>query len=109
METNREFFQNTFKISIDKKLLIELTFNSIEKGVIVRECVPFDYGPSRKFRDKSKRFHFLILNGPNGRHNLSILPTQIIKMKILNVHFDPARYVKWRPKWFVKRDWGVYS
>jgi hypothetical protein len=95
--------------AINDKLIVELTFNSIEKGIITRKCISFDYGPSRRFKDKSNRYHFLVLDGPEGRHNLSILPIQIIKIKLTNIHFDPAKYIKWKPKWFLKRNWGVYS
>jgi hypothetical protein len=95
--------------SINEKLILELTFNSIEKGLLKRKCIPFDFGPSRRFRDKSQRYHFLVLDGPEGRHNLSILPMQIVKIELTQIHFDPINYVKWKPKWFINRNWGVYS
>jgi hypothetical protein len=101
---SREFLK-----SINEKLIIKLTFNSVEKGVLVRRCIPFDLGPSRRFRDKSQRYHFLVLDGPQGRHNLSILPMQIVNIELTNVHFEPSKYIKWKPKWFIKRNWGVYS
>tara|TARA_R110001606_G_C15152800_1_gene625990 strand:+ start:408 stop:716 length:309 start_codon:yes stop_codon:yes gene_type:complete len=95
--------------SINDKLIVMLTFNSVEKGVLTRRCIPFDLGPSRRFRDKSQRYHFLVLDGPEGRHNLSILPMQIVKIELTNIHFEPSKYIKWKPKWFIKRNWGVYS
>jgi hypothetical protein len=95
--------------SINEKLIIELTFKSIEKGIIKRKCIPFDFGPSRRYRDKSQRYHFLVLNGPEGRHNLSVLPMQIVKIELTDLNFNPSKYIKWKPKWFLKRNWGVYS
>ncbi|MEO9571087.1 MAG: hypothetical protein ABJH82_09620 [Polaribacter sp.] len=98
-----------FKEAINSKLVVNMTFNSVKKGVLTRRCVPFDYGPSRRFRDKSQRYHFLVLDGPEGRHNLSILPIQIVKIELTDVHFEPSKFIKWKPKWFIKRNWGVYS
>lgn len=101
--------KSNFIEAINNRVVVELTFNSFQKGIITRKCIPFDYGPSRRFRDKSQRYHFLVLDGPEGRHNLSILPMQVIQMKLTEIHFDPSNYIKWKPKWFLKRDWGVYS
>jgi hypothetical protein len=102
-------YKKLFFKSINEKLIVKLTFNSVEKGVLTRKCIPFDFGPSRKFRDKSQRYHFLVLDGPEGRHNLSILPMQIIKIELTDIYFEPSKYIKWKPKWFFKRNWGVYS
>ena len=97
-----------FLKSINDNLIIKVTFKS-KNGIIKRKCIPFDFGPSKRFRDKSQRYHFLVLDGPKGRHNLSILPMQILKIELTELHFNPANYIKWKPKWFIKRDWGVYS
>ncbi|APZ46451.1 hypothetical protein BW723_09145 [Polaribacter reichenbachii] len=101
--------RNLFIRSINEKLIIKLTFNSIEKGILTRNCIPFDFGPSRRFRDKSQRYHFLVLDGASGRHNLSILPIQIVKIELTEKHFSPSDFIKWKPNWFIKRNWGVYS
>lgn len=101
--------ESLFIQSINQKLIIQLTFKLVGKGILKRKCIPFDFGPSRRFRDKSQRYHFLVLDGPEGRHNLSILPMQIVKIELTKKHFNPANYIKWKPKWFVKRNWGVYS
>jgi hypothetical protein len=101
--------ERIFMKSIEEKLIVKLTFNSVEKGILTRNCIPFDLGPSRRFRDKSQRYHFLVLNGPEGRHNLSVLPMQIVKIELTDLNFNPSKYIKWKPKWFLKRNWGVYS
>ena len=101
--------ERIFITSINKKLVVKLIFKSVDKGILTRKCIPFDLGPSKRFRDKSQRYHFLVLDGPKGKHNLSILPMQILKIELTELHFNPANYIKWKPKWFIKRDWGVYS
>ncbi|MFK8058463.1 MAG: hypothetical protein AB8B78_00055 [Polaribacter sp.] len=98
-----------FLKSINDKLIINVTFKTIKGVVSKRRCIPFDFGPSRRFRDRSQRYHFLVLEGPSGRHLLPLLPMQILKIELTERHFNPANYVKWKPKWFIKRNWGVYS
>lgn len=95
--------------AIHSKNLVLINVDSKEKGNITRTCVPFDFGPSRKYRDGIDRFHFYDLDSPDGRHNLSILQEQLITIDILDKHFEPGDYVTWAPDWFVTRDWGAYS
>ena len=95
--------------AINNKKIVKLTFASKEKGTISRKCIPFDYGPSRKFKDGQNRYHFYDLDSPDGSHNLSVIPSQISDIKILDENFDPKEYIKWKPNWFVKRDWSIYS
>ena len=99
----------TFLHAITNKTVIELIFNSKEKGVITRKCIPYDFGPSSK--SSKIKYHFHNLNSPKGPHPLPVLPEQIIEIKLLNESFDPANYVTWKPpyNWFIKRDWGIYS
>ncbi len=101
---NQNFVQ-----AINEIKLVKVVFDSYEKGRITRVCVPFDYGPSRRYKDEKNRYHFYDLDSPSSNHNLSILPEQLINIEILNESFTPADYVKWTPKWFLKRDWGLYS
>ncbi len=98
-----------FFTAIHGKKEVKITFDSKEKGIIKRKCVPFDYGPSRKYNDVRDRCHFYDLDSPEGNHNLSILPEQLIAIELLNETFEPSDYVTWRPNWIVKRDWGKYS
>jgi hypothetical protein len=100
--------QNMIK-AIHEKKIVQLTFNSDEKGKITRLCIPFDIGPSNKFKDGLERFHFLDIDSPAGSHNLSILPITIISLELTSDNFDPSHYVKWTPNWFLKRNWGKYS
>jgi hypothetical protein len=95
--------------SIHEKRIINLTFNSQEKGTITRKCVSFDYGPSKRYKDDQDRYHLYDLDSPEGKHNLSILPSQIVILELSDELFEPGDYVKWTPAWIVSRDWGVYS
>ncbi len=83
---------------------------SNEKGIIERQCVPFDYGPGARIKDGLDRYHFYDLDSPDGKHNLSILPSQLIEITLSGKTFEPHDYVTWKPiKWIIKRDWGIYS
>ena len=102
-----------FLRAIDNKLKVKVTFNAKEedKGQVIRVCIPFDFGPSQKTDaiNKSEKYHLLDLDSPELPHNLPLDPYQIIHLEVLNEAFDPADYVKWKPKWIYKRNWGIYS
>ena len=98
-----------FISSIHDIKLVKIQCDSKEKGIIERICVPFDHGPSRKYKDGLDRFHFYDLDSPDGKHNLSILPEQLIAIEVQNTVFEPGNYISWTPNWFVKRDWGKFS
>lgn len=98
-----------FLKAINEKIIVKIVFRSKEKGTIVRECIPFDFGPSRRSKDKSDRYHFYDLDSPDGNHTLSIMPDQLVSLELTETNFDPANYVNWTPNWFVQRDWGRYS
>lgn len=98
-----------FLSSIHGKFVVQVCFNSIEKGKITRKCIPYDFGPSNRYKDGNDRYHFYDLDSPDGKHTLSILFEQINEIVILEETFEPGDYVKWTPKWHTKRDWGAYS
>ncbi len=103
--------KETFLEAIHKKNIVKVEINSKEKGFITRKCVPFDFGPSRKFKDGLDRFHFYDLDSPDGSHTLSITPNQLISIEITPENFEPSTYVTWSApyNWFIKRDWGIHS
>jgi len=104
--TNHEKFLQ----AIQEKRIVKVQFNSQEKGVIERVCIPFDFGPSRRnLKVNPDRYHFYDLDSPEGSHNLSILPEQIISIETTNKTFDPVNYITWNPNWFIQRNWGIYS
>ncbi len=96
--------------SINSKSLVSVEFNSPDKGVISLKCVPCDYGPNKKFKDGLDRFHFYDLETTSKNHSLSINPSEVINIEILEENFDPAKYVTIpHKKWHIKRDWGELS
>lgn len=102
--------KDTLVQAINEKRLVLVEFDSNEKGIVKRICVPFDFWPSRKYKDWLDRFHFYDLDSPDdGKHNLSLLPEKIIDIHLKDETFDPGTYVKWTPKWIVSRDWGDFS
>lgn len=71
-----------------------------------------DYGPSRIAKDKSDRYHLWDYDSDKARHTLSLMPNQVVNIKVLPEHFDPAEFVTWdtnNSRWFFPRDWGAYS
>lgn len=104
---------NSFIQAIHDKKKIELHFFSKEDGrVIVRKCAPMDFGPSRRAKIPTDRYHLWDYESDEKQHNLPLLPNQIKEMKILDETFDPAEFIHWPfvPKsWHVQRDWGQFS
>lgn len=98
-----------FLEAINKKRKLKVRVNSHEKGIISRECIPFDFGPGKRYPDGQNRYHFYDLDSPDGSHNLSILPEQLLEIEIVDESFEPGDYVHWPPNWSVKRDWGESS
>ncbi len=92
-----------------------MTFVSKEDAglYLTRTCAPMDYGPSRRTKDRSDRYHFWDYDSdsPGGRHTLSLLPGQVVSIEEADEHFNPAEFVTWDPPydWFYPRDWGQFS
>lgn len=96
--------------AIDNCLIVTVTFNSKTKGLVTRECIPFDIGPSSKDKIRIIKYHFYSLDSPGGGHNISINPKDILTIQITNYKFDPKDYVTWdKIKWHYPRNWGKYS
>lgn len=104
---------DTFIQALNEKRFVKVTFNSFEKWTITRTCVPFDFWPSRIYKDWLDRFHFYDLDSPDDKkHNLPILPEQLLEIVLLDDTFEPETYITWNKdkiKWFIRRDWGEYS
>lgn len=105
--------KDTFISALRSKHKVELKFYSKEDGgILVRTCAPMDFGPSRRAKDKSDRFHFWDYDSDSARHTLSLLPEQIDSIKALPESFDPAEFITWdvaQSPWFTSRDWAAYS
>lgn len=99
--------------AIHSKRRLRLTFYSKEDGgQLVRTCAPMDFGPSRRAKDKSDRYHLWDYDSDTGRHTLSLLPGQVVNIQVLSDHFEPSEFVTWSTAaspWFVPRNWGPHS
>lgn len=101
---------DTFINAIHARRRLRVHFFSKEDGrVLQRTCAPMDYAPSSRARDKRNRFHFWDYDSDTGAHVLSLLPEQVRSIEPLPEIFDPAEFVRWPPRWTVRRDWGRYS
>ncbi len=100
---------DTFIEAIQSKNLIEITWQSKEKGVITRNCIPYDFGVShRKGASLTQKYiHAWDISSPTGvPHNIQIIPSAVKDIVVLNEKFDPNEYVKWYPtRWEIPRNW----
>lgn len=78
-----------FIYAIREKRIVRVKFDSYEKGIIARRCVPFDYGPSNRSNDKPDKYHLFTLDSPGGGHNLPILPEQLLSIEVEDENFEP--------------------
>ena len=99
-----------FLEALHGKRKARVEFYSMEdKRQIERICAPMDFGPSRRSKDQSNRFHLWDFTSDTKSHTLSLIPDQIKSIEIMPDSFDPSEFVSWKPRWFVPRDWGAYS
>lgn len=95
---------------------VRVSWRSQEDGgaALNRRCAPMDYGPSRRARDQTPRYHFWDFESDSGsNHTLSLLASQITRVEVLNTAFSPSAFVTWdtnRSRWFTARtSWGIYN
>jgi len=99
-----------FLQALHSKSKVIVKFHSTQDGGPVRRtCAPLDFGPSRRTKDPSPRYHFWDFTSDEKPHALSLGPRQILSIEILDLHFDPATIITWRPAWHIQRDWGPFS
>jgi hypothetical protein len=103
-----------FVTALEELDRVKLTFVSKEDAglALTRSCAPMDFGPSRRSKDKSDRYHFWDYDSDSqgGSHTLGLLPGQIITIEKTEMPFDPAEFITWTPvEWFYPRDWGAFS
>ncbi len=105
-------FKKNFISALAERKFVVITFNSIEKGIITRKCVPMDYGPLNRSTKADEFYHVLDLESPSGKiHPIAIREENMIALQILNEKFEPEEYVTWEIKnpWHVARDWEQFS
>ena len=93
--------------AIQQKKKVALRFYSkADSQVIDLVCAPMDYGAAAEAPDGVNRYLLWDYTSNNGSHTLSLLPEQILDIRILGEIFDPAQIDARPPHWFVARDWG---
>lgn len=106
-------FKEMFIQSIHSKNKVKITFYSKEDQCnLTRTCAPMDYGPSRRAKEKTDRFHLWDYDSDTEEHTLSLNPEQIVSMETLDDLFEPAEFVTWDTKkspWFIPREWETFS
>lgn len=97
--------------AIHEKRVLEITYDSKEKGMIVRLCAPLDFGPSQRQGKvyPGDKYHVYDLNSPDKPHPIPMSGDRIISINSTNKYFDPSKFITWEIKWWIKRDWGLYS
>lgn len=100
-----------FLSAIHEKKVIKIQANTEEKGIIERQCIAFDFGPSSRDKAKINKYQVRTLDSPTGSHNLAIKPEDLLAIEILDIPLDLPKIITWPPpyKWHIPRDWGQYS
>ena len=99
---HKEFIQ---AIQAKTKVCVRF-YSKADSGVVDLVCAPLDYGPEAAIPDGVNRYSLWDYSSNNGSHILSLLPEQVLDMRILGELFDPAKIEVRPPHWFIARDWG---
>ena len=96
----------------EKRKILCRYWSHEDNAELVRVCAPYDFAPSRRYKDPSPRYHFWNYQSDSGPHPMGLIADQIREMTLLEERFEPAEIVNWdvakRP-WTVTRDWGDYG
>lgn len=96
--------------AIKQRNKVCLRFYSIaDSGVTDLVCAPLDYGPAAAAPDGVNRYSMWDYTSNNGSHTLSLLPEQVLDLRVLGEMFDPAQIDVRPPHWFIDRDWGTQA
>ncbi len=102
MIPNHEQFIEAIK---EKKKVCVRFYSKSDGGVLDRVCAPLDYGPGGGTDDGLNRYSFWDYGSNTGIHVLSLLPQQILDLRLLGEVFDPVQLDVSPPHWFVPRNW----
>jgi hypothetical protein len=93
-------------ISEQKKVCLRF-YSKADSGVIDLVCAPLDYGPGAGIQDGVNQYWLWDYTSNNGSHTLSLLPEQVLDLRVLGSVFDPAEFGVPPPAWSIPRDWGI--
>ena len=104
---------DAFLSAIRTRELVRIVFVAKSDGARrERTCAPLDFGPSRRAKTPTPKYHVHDLDSPSGRHALSLDAEQIVSIVPTGETFDPADIVTWDTRsspWHIERDWGAQS
>jgi hypothetical protein len=96
-----------FIVGIQEKRKVCLRFYSkADTGVLDLVCAPLDYGLPAESPDGIKRYSLWDYTSSNGSHTLNLLPEQVLDIRLLGEHFDPAELGAPPATWSIPRNWG---
>lgn len=80
--------------AINEKKKVRVRFYSkADSGVVDLVCAPMDYGPGAGVQDGVNRYWLWDYSSNNGSHTLSLLPAQILELRVQGEVFDPAQFL----------------
>ncbi len=98
---------------LHRRRKVRLSFFSQEDNqILIRICAPLDYGPSRRAKEQSNRYHLWDFHSDRTTHVLSLLPEKVFQIEPISDSFDPEEFITWdttKSPWFIKREWGIFS
>jgi hypothetical protein len=93
--------------AIQQKRKVALRFYSTaDSQVIDLVCAPMDYGAATEAPAGVNRYLLWDYTSNNGSHNLSLLPEQVLDLRLLGDLFDPALIYSRPMRWSIPREWG---
>lgn len=94
--------------AIQQKRKVALRFYSkADSEVIDLVCAPLDYGPAATFPDGVNRYSLWDYSGNNSSNILTLLPEQVLDIRVLGEVFDPANIDVRASHWSIERNWGI--
>jgi hypothetical protein len=84
-------------------------YSKADSEVIDLLCAPVDYGPGAGILDGVSLYWLWDYTSNNGSHTLSLLPEQVLDIRVLGEVFDPEQIEIKSPQWSIPRDWGSVS
>ncbi len=72
-------FKEVFTSALNNLEIVEVTYNSVGKGLVTQELIPLDFGPWRRYNSGELRYHFYSTSTP--QHPVTLKPEQIIEIK----------------------------
>ncbi len=76
----------------EKKKVCLRFYSRADTGVIDLVCAPMDYAPGPNACDNVNRYWFWDYTSNTGSPTLSLLPEQVLDLRILGQVFDPADF-----------------